>query len=258
MSASACPSRVCAAPPRLRPCAARSAALTGGPSARPSALRCSHSARQHARQPQQHAPASQSRRRAARLLRASSRSSGRSSRLSSGSSHTWQPSMMVALACVEHPLASRSLLPLHLPVARGRGGSGATRGGFRSRCRIFAPPRSGGRITPAPSCISGTALLIVAGAKIQGRLGSLVLVAPELVAELELLWIDAQRARRSSRHIADTQAAACASHCDRGYFKRGGAGRKPLKMAVCPSGHAYGPMGAGGSALRIFTPITYA
>ena len=94
----------------------------------------------------------------------------------------------------------------------------------------------------------------MAGAKIQGRLGSLVLVAPELVAELELLWIDAQRARRSSRR------ASCILRwpLSTGGIKRGGAARKPLKMAVCPSGHAYGPMGAGGSALRIFTPITYA
>ena len=94
----------------------------------------------------------------------------------------------------------------------------------------------------------------MAGAKIQGRLGSLVLVAPELVAELELLWIDAQRARRSSRR------ASCSLRwpLSTGGIKRGGARGKPLKMAVCPSGHAYGPMGAGGSALGIFTPITYA
>ena len=66
---------------------------------------------------------------------------------------------------VEHPQASRSHLSPNLPAARGRGVSGATRGGVRNRSRIFAPPRSGRRSTPAPSGGSGPILLIVDGAK---------------------------------------------------------------------------------------------
>ena len=97
---------------------------------------------------------------------------------------------------VEHPQASHSHLPLNLPAARGRGVSGATRGGVRNRSRIFATPRSGRRSTPAPSGGSGPILLIVDAAKIPGRSGSGVLVAPELVVELELLRVDAQRVRR--------------------------------------------------------------
>ena len=99
---------------------------------------------------------------------------------------------------VEHPQASRSHLSPNLPAARGRGMSGATRGGACSRSRIFATPRSGRWSTPAPSGRSGPILLIVDVAKIPGRSGSAVLVAPELVVELELLRVDAQRVRRRS------------------------------------------------------------
>ena len=97
---------------------------------------------------------------------------------------------------VEHPQASRSHLSPNLPAARGRGRSGATRGGVSNRSRIFATPRSGGCSTPASSGGSGPILLIVDVAKIPGRSGSAVLVAPELVVELELLRVDAQRVRR--------------------------------------------------------------
>ena len=97
---------------------------------------------------------------------------------------------------VEHPLASRSHLPPNLPAARGRRVSGPTRGGVCSRSHIFAPPRSGRRSMPASSGRSGPILFIVDGAKIPGRSGSGVLVAPELVVELELLRVDAQRVRR--------------------------------------------------------------
>ena len=103
--------------------------------------------------------------------------------------------------------ASRSHLPLNLPAARGRGMSGATRGGVCSRSRIFAPPRSGRWSTPAPSGRSGPILLIVDGAKIPGRSGSGVLVAPELVVELELLRVDAQRVRRRAGCNPGTQRA---------------------------------------------------
>ena len=65
-----------------------------------------------------------------------------------------------------------------------------------NRSRIFATPRSGRWSTPAPSGRSGPILLIVDAAKIPGRSGSGVLVAPELVVELELLRVDAQRVRR--------------------------------------------------------------
>jgi hypothetical protein len=71
---------------------------------------------------------------------------------------------------VEHPLASRSHLPLNLPAARGRGVSGATRGWARNRSRIFARPRSGRRSTPAPSGRSGPILLIVDAAKYRAGL----------------------------------------------------------------------------------------
>ena len=103
--------------------------------------------------------------------------------------------------------ASHSHLPLNLPAARGRGVSGATRGGVRNRSRIFAPPRSGRRSTPGPSGRSGPILLIVDGAKIPGRSGSGVLVAPELVVELELLRVDAQRVRRGAGCNPGTQRA---------------------------------------------------
>ena len=91
-----------------------------------------------------------------------------------------------------------SLASVAEPASRARscGVSGATRGGVRNRSRIFATPRSGSRSTPAPSGGSGPILLIVDAAKIPGRSGSGVLVAPELVVELELLRIDAQRVRR--------------------------------------------------------------
>ena len=108
---------------------------------------------------------------------------------------------------VEHPQASRSHLSLNLPAARGRGKSGATRGGVSNRSRIFAPPRSGRRSTPASSGGSGPILLIVDGAKIPGRSGSAVLVAPELVVELELLRVDAQRVRRPAGCNPGTQRA---------------------------------------------------
>ena len=103
--------------------------------------------------------------------------------------------------------ASHSHLPLNLPAARGRGVSGATRGGVRNRSRIFAPPRSRRQSTPAPSGRSGPILLIVDGAKIPGRSGSGVLVAPELVVELELLRVDAQRVRRRAGCNLATQRA---------------------------------------------------
>ena len=108
---------------------------------------------------------------------------------------------------VEHPQASRSHLLLNLPAARGLGVSGATRGGVRNRSRIFAPPRSGRRSTPESSGGSGPILLIVDGAKIPGRSGSAVLVAPELVVELELLRVDAQRVRRPAGCNPGTQRA---------------------------------------------------
>ena len=92
--------------------------------------------------------------------------------------------------------ASHSHLPPNLPAVRGCGVSGATRGGVSNRSRIFATPRSGRRSMPAPSGGSGPILLIVDVAKIPGRSGSAVLVAPELVVELELLRVDAQRVRR--------------------------------------------------------------
>ena len=106
--------------------------------------------------------------------------------------------------------ASHSHLPLNLPAAQGRELSGATRGGVCSRSRIFATPRSGRQVTPAPSGRSGPILLIVDVAKIPGRSGSLVLVAPELVVELELLRIDAERMRRRAgcNHAAERALVA--------------------------------------------------
>ena len=103
--------------------------------------------------------------------------------------------------------ASHSHLPLNLPAARGCGVSGATRGEVRNRSRIFATPRSGRRSTPAPSGGSGPILLIVDAAKIPGRSGSGVLVAPELVVEPELLRVDAQRVRRHGGWQPATQSA---------------------------------------------------
>ena len=108
---------------------------------------------------------------------------------------------------VEHPQASRSHLSPNLPAARGRGKSGATRGGVSNLSRIFATPRSGGRSPPASSGGPGPILLIVDVAKIPGRSGSAGLVAPELVVELELLRIDAQRVRRGAGCNPGTQRA---------------------------------------------------
>ena len=54
------------------------------------------------------------------------------------------------------------------------------------------------QVAPVPSCIAGTVLLIVDWQKSPDRLRSLVLVAPELVVERELLRSDRQRARRDT------------------------------------------------------------
>ena len=150
---------------------------------------------------------------------------------------------------VEHPQASRSHLSPNLPAARGRGVSGATRGGVRNRSRIFAPPRSGRRSTPASSGGSGPILLIVDGAKIPGRSGSAVLVAPELVVELELLRVDAQRVRRRAGCNPGTQRAPSVA-------KQEGVLKSETKR-VRGSWHSYGPVGTAGSALIIFPPFHY-
>ena len=114
-----------------------------------------------------------------------------------------------------------SLVSAVAPASRARSwGVGGHERRVSQPVPYFCGSQARQEITPAPSCRSGTALLIVMRAKIQGRLGSLVLVAPELVAELELLWIDAQRARRSSRR------ASCSLRwpLSTGGIKRGGAG----------------------------------
>ena len=149
--------------------------------------------------------------------------------------------------------ASHSHLPLNLPAARGRGVSGATRGGVRNRSRIFAPPRSGRWSTPAPSGRSGPILLIVDGAKIPGRSGSGVLVAPELVVELELLRIDAERMRRRAGCNHAAERALVAKQV--GGIIRGHYG--PKKSTVPHSWHSYGPVGTTGSALIFFPPFHY-
>ena len=63
---------------------------------------------------------------------------------------------------------------------------------------IFAGPGHAVQVAPVPSCIAGTVLLIVDWQKSPDRLRSLVLVAPELVVERELLRSDCQRARRDT------------------------------------------------------------
>ena len=151
---------------------------------------------------------------------------------------------------VEHPLASRSHLPPNLPAARGRRVSGPTRGGVCSRSHIFAPPRSGRRSTPAPSCRSaGPILLIVDGAKIPGRSGSGVLVAPELVVELELLRVDAHRVRRRAGCNLATLSARLGGE--------GAGGYQNAKVNIVRrSWHSYGPVGTAGSALIFFSAFS--
>ena len=91
--------------------------------------------------------------------------------------------------------------------------SGAMRGGCCSRSGDLSPTRSGGQLALAPSCGAGTVLLIVVGLKSPDRLGSLVLVAPELVVELELLQVrltkSAARCRRASSAQRGSQSAIC-------------------------------------------------